>query len=340
MFTRFDIKKVVLWLTATMIIAFGTAGSIFALGKSGIPLNWGSGRNNIIETVSGNPGSSANSASSIVDQSTSDKVDGLRVIDVSSVSAKFNIIPSDTQEVKAHLYGTASVIPKLTAEVSGNRLQIKTEYPNSIGVLLNFSNLTFDIEIPKTYSAEFKANTVSGPFDIHDFNFETMSIKSVSGKIVAKNITTKNTIIQTTSGTTELQNLKGSLSFKSVSGELTAKLTDNQDKVDISTTSGAIDITGLGSDFNFTSVSGALDADFAKVSGNTRLHSTSGALHIKMPESSDFDLDFRTTSGGFKSSFPLTNNSNDNHKVIGTSGKGGHQIQADTVSGALELIKK
>lgn len=343
MYTRFDMKKIVLWLTVTMFIAFVVAGSIFAMGRSGIPLFWGS-NGNMPGSMSVNWGSSGNSRnnneSSVVDQSTSDKADGLDRIDVNSVSAKINIIPSDTQEVRAHLYGAAAVMPKLTSSVSGGALQIKVEYPASIGIHLNFSSLTLDVEIPKVYSGEFKGETVSGPFDIHDFNFEAMSIKSVSGSITAKNINTKNTAIQTTSGTTNLQNLKGGLSFKSVSGELNARLTDNQDRVDVSTTSGGIDITGIGSEFNFTSVSGALEADFAKVSGNMKLHSTSGALHLKLPESSDFSLDFKTTSGGFKSSFPITVNSNDKHRVTGSVNKGSNQLQADTVSGAMEIIKK
>jgi len=334
MFTRFNMKKIALWLTAIMFIAFGVAGSIFALGKSGIPLNWGTNRNNTAESIARNSGSSE------VDQNTSNKADGLKSIDVSSASARVNIIPSDTQEVKAHLYGTTAVVPKLTANESGGSLQIKTEYPLEIGVHLNYTSLTLDIEIPKSYSGEFSGSTVSGPFVINDFKFEKMSIKSVSGAIKAKNINAGSTTVSTTSGTTDLENLSGGLSFKSVSGELNAVLQNSSDKVEISTTSGAMNIKGLVSDFTFSSVSGALEADFMSVNGNLKLHSTSGALHLKLPENSDFDLNYKTTSGGFKSSFPLTANSNDKHNVIGTAGKGGHQIQADTVSGALELIKK
>lgn len=350
MYTRFDMKKIVLWLTVTMFIAFGIAGTLFFTGISGIPLfwsnngniSWGTENGKISSNVSSSDQSNSNKADGVssVDQNTSDKVDGIKKIEVNSVSAKVNIIPSDTQEVKAHLHGTAAEVPKLTSSVSGDLLQIKVEYPVTIGVHLTYSSMTLDVEIPKAYGGEFKGETVSGPFDIHDFNFAAMSIKSVSGKILAKNINTKNTTIQTTSGTTDLENLNGGLSFKSVSGELNAKLTDNQDKVDISTTSGGIDIAGLGGELNFTSVSGALEADFAKVSSNVKLHSTSGTLHLKLPESSDFSLDFKTTSGGFKSSFPLTMDNNDKHRVTGSVNKGGNQIQADTVSGALELIKK
>lgn len=356
MFSTINIRKLVGWLTVTMLISFFIAFSIFAMGKSGLPLHLGYNSDDDIASSSNNSSNnnsqssnntnnsdrqvnSKSSGASSVDQNTISKVGGLSSINVKSVSSRINILPSDGQEVKAHLYGDAVVVPKLTSEAYSGNLNINVEYPIGIGVNLNFSDLTLDVEVPKSYSGDFSIDTVSGPVVINDFKFEKMTLKSVSGSLKAKNISAESTSINTTSGTVDLQNLKGNLYFRSVSGALTATMSDIASKADIKTTSGKVNISGLGSDLNFSSVSSGLTADFAAINGNIKLQSTSGALSLKLPASTQFKLDFKTTSGGFSNNFPIIMSNSDKHRFIGAVGNGGNQIQADTVSGSLEITK-
>jgi len=289
MFSNNNMKKIVLWLFVIMLSCFAISVSI--LVSRGVNGTIGEFKKQNINT----------------DKSfKSSDINDLTGIDVNTESTGINVISSDSKDIRVHFYGDVTSnshdqIPELQAEIKDNILFVKVEYPQKFSIGINFSSrLNLDIYVPKSYSRNFKLNTISGGVDINNFAIERIDAGTVSGHINLTDLKTANTFINTTSGNTKISGFTGNIQFGSVSG--------------------------------------GIDVGYTTFNNNIKISTTSGNSNIKLPESSEFGLNFSSVSGGFSSNFPVnTDNSPGSHKVNATVGRGINQITVNSVSGGLEI---
>lgn len=142
----------------------------------------------------------------------------IRKIEIIVISSNINII-STTKDV-VHLDGKISwENPKyklfINAEVKGNLLKIKVEYPkksknNKVkGILV--------LEVPN--NIDLKLNSTSGGVQVSGTSENRMEIKSVSGEILCNEIN-GDICVNNVSGKINISSVSGNVNCKSISGDM------------------------------------------------------------------------------------------------------------------------
>jgi hypothetical protein len=128
-------------------------------------------------------------------------------------------------------------------------------------------------------------------------------------------------------------------------------------RLDASTVNGALDITGAGSEVEAHTVNGRITA--TSTGGPVRASTTNGDIDVRMGDTGDRDLNFRTVNGSItvtvpeginadvdmrtvngsvNSDFPMTISGRINpRRIRATIGRGGRNLSFSTVNGSLEL---
>jgi len=90
---------------------------------------------------------------------------------------------------------------------------------------------------------------------------------------------------------------------------------------------------------DFSSVSGDVSVSYAEFYNDINIKTTSGDSKIKLPENSEFFLDFKSTSGNVKSDFPITVTESRKNSLRGTVGSSESRITGTSLSGDMNLYK-
>lgn len=279
-----------------------------------------------------------------VEEQKTEPQKGLDSIKISTVSEDINIITSDTEEVKAHFYGSyyasnKNYKPEFTVERSGNKLEIKIEHKQNIIVFGYRSNLKLDVYIPKQFAGNLESTSVSGEITADSFTLESFTSRTTSGNLDAKLINAKEANIHSVSGETKINGTFDSFIFKSTSGNLDSTALVSKEST-LGSTSGEIIIAGNPGDVNASSVSGNIDLQYTEFSNKLDIGTTSGEVTLKLPGSAGFNLDFSATSGDVECDFPITvSGSRADNKLKGTVGNGESTIKVHTISGSLNILK-
>jgi DUF4097 and DUF4098 domain-containing protein YvlB len=242
------------------------------------------------------------------------------------------------------------------------------------GIILGSANIkTFSGSIKaQKVQGKFTGATSSAKIEIQDAgetHVETFSgpiqIKTIRGPVVAS----------TSSGAIELGRVDGSAQVKTFSGPI--RIDRTQGSVTAETSSGKIELKETGGDLQAKSFSGAIRVQ--EIKGNAqaetsganieletvhgtvhaktfsgrisaslaapprehcRMHSSSGAIRIKLPSSSGFILDAKTTSGKIETDFPvLVERRQKGNHLEGKINGGGPVLELRSFSGSIHLGK-
>ena len=127
----------------------------------------------------------------------------------------------------------------------------------------------------------------------------------------------------------EISLVNGSLTVQKVTGDVKAKLVNGKARVH--------DLTG---EAYISSVNGSIDASFTSLNNvrQIKFNSVNGSINVGLPSSPNADVKASTVNGSIKSDFPLTvHGSLVGHKISGTLGSGGTQIDLSNVNGSIHL---
>ena len=279
-----------------------------------------------------------------VDEQKTEALQSLNDISIKTVGENINIITSDTDEVKAHFYGSyfssnKDFKPELTVVRAGDKLEIKVEYKPNIMMFTFRSNLKLDVYIPKQFAGNLESTSTSGEIAADSFTLESFTGKTTSGNLEIKLINAKEANIHTLSGETKINGTYDSFTFKSTSGNLDSTALVSKESI-VDSTSGEINIAGTPGDINATSSSGNVDLEYTDFSNKVDIRTTSGEVTLKLPGSAGFNLDYSGTSGDVECAFPITvTGSRADNKLKGTVGSGEGAIKVRTTSGNLNIVK-
>jgi DUF4097 and DUF4098 domain-containing protein YvlB len=279
-------------------------------------------------------------------------------------------IVQSTLKLDVHLpkgYGNSLMLATTSGSIESEKLSIKTvQFTTQSGDIVSDEIQAKTIELRNVSgrttlngnAESFRYRTVSGEFSgewIHAKNavfigqssrvrvkgkFEDFKFISKSGGLISEKFSAQKTEIDVISGSVRIKGpISEYFSFKSVSGELTAEDLGTEN-VRIKTTSGKMSLSGLTGDLNFQAVSGELNAQYDAYKGNVDASSISGNVHLNLPETAEFALEFDTTSGALHlgNSFPLVQSGTMNRgRVTGYVRSKANKIKASTVSGSLRI---
>jgi lia operon protein LiaG len=245
---------------------------------------------------------------------------------INAISTDVNIILSKDNKIKLQLNGTSSDMsraPKLEASQSGDKLDISIKYPKQIMSIINFNlDTKLDVYIPESYKKSINIETVSGEINMDKFKVEDFKVHTTSGDVDISSIVAKEA---------ELSSVSGSISIKEIYSESNS----------FSTTSGDIKIEAITGDIKAKSVSGSIKALYKEFNNDIYAKTVSGDVDLKLPQESQFKVDFSTTSGELDNDFPIVITGKvDKRDVKGTVGNGEKTIRIETVSGDAAINKE
>lgn len=302
-FDRFNMRKVVRNLITLTVISFA-AGTVILFTSNGGQL-----------IAKSKEISSAN-------QVKEEKIEGVDKITISSTSAQIIVIPEKRNNIKAELTGNSSTNNvELQTNQSGDKLDIGVENKITIGINFSFANLKLYVYIPEDYSKSLDIKSTSGKIEIGKIKLNELSCRSTSGSVE---------INEASAEEFDYSNTSGSLKV----GILNTKETN------LKSTSGSINIESFNGDLIGSQTSGSINIDYKSFDNDVELHSVSGSVKLNLPESSQFELDARSTSGSINSEFPITiEGEQDRNKRIGYVGSKKNKISIKTTSGSIRIEK-
>lgn len=305
--------------------------------------------------------------SNIYVNTTSDEINFIKT-DSKELKANFHgYYSSSSKEYK----------PELTVTTSGSEIRIKVDYKPNTGVFMFNSNLKLDIYLPAAYTKNLDVHTTSADVNIDEitslegFNCKTLSgslkaklvnagkaeltttsgnmsingtydsiiSNSLSGEIKSAGITAKTASFDTTSGNIRLNVTADDLKLHSLSGEVTAEPV-NVKSCRAETTSGTINLRGNPGRLEAISVSGEVKLEYGEFSNDINVRTTSGGADIRLPETAEFHLNYKTASGNSRVDFPVTVSGTVGRKGIeGTVVSDRNSINVTTISGSLDITK-
>ena len=171
-------------------------------------------------------------------------MDNANNIYLTAVSSEIHIYASERSDIEIHFFGNSffdckRACPKLMTELTGDRINIKVEYPK---MLFNYLDVALDVYIPRDYTGNIYTSNVSGKTWIENLDLEQCSCTTVSGDLKLKNISSKDLNLNTTSGNIFISDMTGNLQINSVSGDLDISYDIFSNFIDINTISGDVKI--------------------------------------------------------------------------------------------------
>lgn len=279
-------------------------------------------------------------------------------VEIHWISGGVELLASDSDTVRVKEFNTPEDEElKLRHWLDGSTLHIQpcasgAVYPGTL-------NKTLTIMLPAGRVDSILVDGVSCDVAMTGLEARTVSIDTVSGAAELEDCTVKERLeMDSTSGDlrASLKGALGVLDFSTISGAAELNGCEITDKLKMDSTSGGLsaDLKGTLELLDFSSVSGAVKLDGAEVkrvdfdttSGAMELklerepeelthNSTSGSLSLTLPGDADFELEFDTVSGSFKSDIPFAT---DGDTYI--AGNGGNQYSIDTTSGSARIYKR
>lgn len=229
---------------------------------------------------------------------------GVDKIVIKTVSDEVTVL-SGGDKVAASLKGqcrTAGKPVHLETRVQGGTAYVEVKYPNTIGFNMNFNSTRLTVTIPEAYAGDLSVHTVSGGVKAEGlpFNLGHVSLDTVSGGVRFD--------------------------------------TASCGQIKVSTVSGGVTLAGIGSKTDVNTTSGRVSLDYSAFA-DTTVSTVSGGVSAAIPQDASFAVDFRSVSGGFRSSHPAMDvEVGDSYK--GSANGGEYAIKVNTTSGSFKLEAK
>lgn len=147
-----------------------------------------------------------------VNQEKSFGVENVKSINIDSFKAKVNVIETDDNNVKIHIYGKIyskdNKLKNPVIELNDGKLIVKerNEPKIRIGINLNIGDwfgenkMIIDLFLPKVYKEKLMIESSSGDVIADSINLKDLDIDTFSGDIKINRITTDNAGLETSSG--------------------------------------------------------------------------------------------------------------------------------------------
>jgi lia operon protein LiaG len=310
MFNKNNIGKIVLYLVATVFIAYGAGTAM------------------LMSFTKGDFKSINTSNTATVDQEKLESLNSIKEIYVEVSSAKVNIITENRKDVKARLTGSITSSsktnePTLETSVAGTKLNINVRSQNtSVGFALYRSmNLQLDIYVPSDYASDLRIKSSSGDINISEAKLNNLSCTLSSGKLNLGKISADN------------------FNYDSSSGSLSASELITKSS-DLEVSSGKIKLDRFEGDLKARASSGDINVRYGRFNNNVDVTISSGSVELTMPGDSEFKLAAKTSSGNVTCEFPITVTDKQKDRLLeGVVKNDKNRVSLTSSSGNIRVLK-
>jgi lia operon protein LiaG len=283
---KVNVKKLLISLAAIMLGSFLISGIIFLAigGMSSVIINSGQAK-----TLKVFP------------------AQDITRININTVNTDINIIPVDDKNIEVDFYGNITTslsgkTPQLNAYKEGGALNVYIDYPSAVAFdFINAATLKLDIYIPKEFSGDISAETISGSFKTGTFDLENFEFKSLSGSLEASSLSASKIKVSSTSGKVVLSDVEGGIDISNISGNV------------------ELTLRSIISDLNIKTIS--------------------GRVAVSLPAKSGFNFELGSISGSIKNEFGAQIKFADGRNMEGTVGTGINKLTINTTSGEIKIKK-
>ena len=307
MFNKDTMRKLVLYLVATIFIAYGAGTAM------------------LMSSTKGKLSSITLGKSVSIDQEKQESLASVKEISVEVSSAKVNVIPENRKDVKAHLTGNITS-PSLTTEptlettIVGNKLNIKVKTQNNYFGHTSIS-LKLDVYVPVDYSDDLRIKSSSGDININDLKLNNLTCNLSSGKLNLSKLTVNDFVFGVSSGSLIASDLH------TKSSELEAS-------------SGKILIDRFTGDLKAQASSGDIKIKYSEFNNNADVTVSSGRIELTLPEDSEFKLSAKASSGDITCEFPITVTEKQKDNLLeGVVKSDNNEITLKSSSGDIKVLK-
>lgn len=299
---KLNMKRIVLTLVGIMLVSFGIGFLIIAP-------TWES----LVKSTKGNY---------YIDADRSIKLKEVKKIDVNVDTATINVIPKDSDEVRAHLYGKFYTNPELQCYISGSTLYIVEKNKSNFNINLGFSNknTTLDVYVPASYSEDMKLTTATGGLNISGFKLNKLECNPSLGRANINKVTAK------------------TFNYDNGTGDLSAVSLHTQDS-NIKASLGKIDISDFTGNLKASNSSGDTKIQYSTYdNNNVDINASLGKVQLQLPQKSEFYLDAKASLGKISCDFPITViGSKEDHQLQGTVGSNKNQVKINVSTGDISV---
>ncbi|MCO1603790.1 DUF4097 family beta strand repeat-containing protein [Desulfosporosinus nitroreducens] len=258
-------------------------------------------------------------------------------IQVTMSSAPVHIIRTKaSKEVKVQLHGKAKQEIKLAAEIDNKTVVVGAKRKYELPIP---EDLFLDIYIPEEYGGNLSIKTSAGIVKLDSFNLASFILNTSSGGLEAEQLNAEKVSINTSSGKLKIKRLDvAELKIKGSSSEINidecitkeARMEISSGSVTLKNSSGNFDLKGTAGD--------VLIAHKEFENQNINIETTAGNVTLELPETAEFLVEAKTSSGKFQSDFPI--NTTDKKDIKGQIGTKDNKISLKTSSGSINILKK
>lgn len=228
----------------------------------------------------------------------------------------------DKEKITFHYHGRSLQDINLYPEINNRTLKITAKRKYIFFGTLD--NTRLDIFIPEGYKPSFSVKTTSGTVHLDSIELTHFVLNTTSGGLKAATVIAEQINLNTTSGDLHFEKL-------------------NSDILRIKGTSSSINIGDcLVKNIEVELSSGNVAIAFEQLQGSDiTVNTTSGTIILTLPDSAEFLVEARTTSGNFMSDFSIDKTDDSSkRKIIGQTGKADSQLILQSTSGHINVVKK
>ncbi len=200
--------------------------------------------------------------------------------------------------------------------------------------LRGLSSADVELCLPRRRWEFLQVTTGNGDVDLDGpIDLERLSVRTTNGDLRAQTHACGKLFFKSASGDLDMRGLTGSARVETISGD--AHLDGHMEQAVVSSVSGDVELEGSVREARLSSVSGDVRLTSSLLPDRLELSSKSGDCAACIPDAEAFTLRFKTTSGDFRSDFPLRRTSRG--AIYGDGGA--RTFSMTSISGDLNLEK-
>lgn len=244
-------------------------------------------------------------------------------------------------DVKMNLHGKVMADIKIVTEMKDNTLIIKLQRTSKLPL---YEDFVLDIYIPKEYekSLSIYAASSSGSITVDSLNVTNFTISTSSGIVKAETLIADKISINTASGNVDVNKINANeLAIKGKSSSINIEECITKQS-DLETSSGSITLKNNSGSLGAKTGSGKLLIACKEFEAqDVRIESSSGSITLELPGTAEFYMEANTSSGKIQSDFQMNDNgSTDKKKLTGKVGTKNNKVILQTSSGSIKILKK
>lgn len=321
-------KKVVLIVTAVLVVCLIGAGTVLLAGYGGeFP-------NILIPSRGG--------TAVRIDESETLSTNGVAKVSIECVIGRIIIEKGDARaELTGNITTNAEKEKYLVVEPQGDTLNVRFDAQTNFPDYLN-GDVTMRVWLPD--GLDVSAFGASAGIDVDGLQFGNASFRSVSGAVGVNDCSGQNLEAASTSGAVKVQSAGfGRTNISSTSGGV--HVGGAAGDVTVNNISGAVRVENADGDVSVGNTSGSVFVSQTQSNPSVNVSTISGSAEIRLRGDASFDLTARSTSGSLTTDFDVMVSGSLKAKITGTDVQGsvnggGENVSITTVSGSIRVTKQ